>query len=355
MTDLQNCLLALVTKGLGLPVGEIPQEGVDWNALVDLAIKQGVGSIALDGISRCIDEGIAIEIDIDSKLDLISIAEEDERYYKHQKKVMMTLAAFYRKHQIKMMVLKGYGLSLNYPIPSHRPCEDIDIYLFGDQKKADELLHKELGIEIDNSHHHHTVFDFQGETIENHYDFLNIHVRRSNIRIEAKLKELVPQSMERDGIYYPSVIFNAIFLLRHCATHFASTEMSVRQLVDWGLFMNNHHTEIKWDEYLFFIKKEGMFRFYNLIGLFCNRYLGFDASVFHGLYEDTLFERFANDVMSPEFKDKENGNLLHSLSVKPRRWWHNRWKNELCYPDNNLSSFAYGLWAKVLKPSHFRQ
>ncbi len=355
MTGLQNCLLALVTKGIGLQGEKIPQEGVDWSALVDLAIEHGVGSIALDGISRCIEEGIAVGIDIDSKLDLISIADEDEQYYKHQKDVMMALTAFYRKHQIKMMVLKGYGLSLNYPIPCHRPCSDIDIYLFGEQKRADELLHKELGIEIDNSHHHHTVFVFQGESIENHYDFLNVRVRKSNKRIEAKLKELSYQSVEIDGIYYPSAMLNAIFLLRHSSGNFSSTGMSVRQILDWGFFMKKYHEDINWDEYLQYIKQEQMFRFYNMMGLFCIKYLGFDAGIFHGIYEDTLFERFANDVMSPEFKEKENGNILHSLSVKPRRWWHNRWKNKLCYPDSNLSSFAYGLWAKILKPSHFRQ
>lgn len=62
-----------------------------------------------------------------------------------------------------MMVLKGYGLSKNYPVPNHRPCGDMDIYLFGDQEKADKLIAEELGIKIDNSHHHHTVFQFQGD------------------------------------------------------------------------------------------------------------------------------------------------------------------------------------------------
>jgi hypothetical protein len=131
--------------------------------------------------------------------------------------------------------------------------------------------------------------------------------------------------------------------------------MSIRQVLDWGLFMEKHHQEIEWNSYLTYLKQEGMFRFYNLMGLFCMHHLGFDVSIFNGLYEDELFERFSNEILSPEFKDKEDGNLLHSLSVKPRRWWHNRWKNRLCYPDGAWSEFAYGLWAKILKPSHFIQ
>ena len=291
-------------------------------------------------------------------MEWIGLTQQIEQRYRQYEKNIKKLGAFYREYGIRMMVLKGYGLAQNYSIPSHRPCGDVDIYLFGDQEKADKLLQEKLGITIDNSHHHHTVFRFKDETVENHYDFLNVYVRPSNKRIEKKLKELANLDVNDnpdDNIIFPSVEFNAIYLLRHCASHFASTEMTVRQIMDWGFFMVNHHQEINWDEYIPYIKQEGMYRFYNLLGLFCMKYLGFDASIFHGLFEDDLFERFSNEIMNPEFKDHENGKLLHSLSVKPRRWWHNRWKNRLCYPDNPWEEFIYGLWAKVLKPSHFIQ
>lgn len=113
----------------------------------------------------------------------IGMATQMESIYAQQKKSMMTLAAWYKQHGISMMVLKGYGLSLNYPVPNHRPSGDIDIYLFGEQERADKQLQEELGIKVDKSHHH-TVFCFQEETVENHYDFLNIHLRRSNVSIE---------------------------------------------------------------------------------------------------------------------------------------------------------------------------
>ena len=192
--------------------------------------------------------------------------------------------------------------------------------------------------------------------MENHFDFLNVHVRKSNVPIERKLKEIANTNLTNDtNVIYPSTEFNAIYLLRHCAAHFASTEMTVRQVLDWGFFMEKHYKEINWKDYLSYIKNEGMYKFYNLLGLFCLRYLGFDASIFHGLFEDDLNDRFSREILSPEFKERENGNLLWSLWVKPRRWWHNRWKNRLCYPDSAISDFTYGLWAKVMKPSHFIQ
>lgn len=369
MRDIEKSILLLMRVGLKKSAPS-QVKNIEWTELFRQSQVQGVAGVMLDGINRYFEEGVSLDIDFQTKMEWIGqVTQMEQRYQKHEKNIQ-ELAAFYQMHGIKMLVLKGYGLSMNYPVPSHRPCGDIDIYLYGDQEMADQLVHDELGIEIDKRHHHHTVFQFQGETVENHYDFLNVHVRSSNKRIEAKLKELAHKDNQEfensrisstnennkvDNVYYPSVEFNAIYFLRHCAAHFASTEMTLRQVLDWGLYMENHNKEIKWDEYLSYIKEEGMFRFYNLMGLFCMRNLGFDASVFHGLYSDVLFERFSNEIMEPEFKDKENGNLLWSLWVKPRRWWHNRWKNRLCYPESVWEEFVYGLWAKVLKPSHFIQ
>lgn len=358
MNSLEKALIELSLYGLGrLKKCQLPQS-LKLFELFSIAQKHGLVAIVLDGINRCYENNLPIELDFQTKMKWIGLVNQMEQKYRQYVKNIHALSAFYQKHGIKMMLLKGYGLAQNYPNPSHRPCGDVDIYLFGDQEKADKLLQEELGISVDKSHHHHTVFNFQGETVENHFDFLNIHVRKSNRRIEAKLKELANDNVNfdiNDNLLFPPVEFNAIYLLRHCASHFASTEMTVRQILDWGFFMESHHQEINWDEYLPYLKQEKMFRFYNLLGLFCMKHLGFDASIFHGLYNDDLFERFSNEIMDPEFKDHENGKLLHSLSVKPRRWWHNRWKNRFCYKESAWEEFAYGLWAKVLKPSHFIQ
>jgi hypothetical protein len=380
MNTSKEFLLTIVSVGIGhRKVCSIPK-AVDWQEVFRLAQVQGVAAIVLDGLNKVHDSGFLdessdkVELMVQDSMPQMlrlewigEVLQYEQRYAVYEKNIR-DLATFYQKHGIRMMVLKGFGLSMNYPVPNHRPCGDLDIYLFGEQEKADKLIEEELGIKIDNSHHHHSVFQFQGETVENHYDFLNVHVRKSNKRMEAKLKELchtettestdivlTTNNPNETIIVFPSVEFNAIYLLRHCAAHFASTEMTVRQVLDWAFFMEKHHREIKWDEYIPYIKQEGMYRFYNLLGLFCMSHLGFDASIFHGLYSDGLIERFSNEILEPEFKDRENGRLLHSLSVKPRRWWHNRWKNRLCYPDSAWEEFVYGLWAKVLKPSHFWQ
>ncbi len=85
-----------------------------------------------------------------------------------------------------MMVFKSFSCSLDCPKPNHRPCGDIDIWLFGDQKKADELI-KEKGSKVDNSHHHHTVFYWNGFMVEN---FVNVHAHQSSKELEVYLSNL---------------------------------------------------------------------------------------------------------------------------------------------------------------------
>ena len=57
-----------------------------------------------------------------------------EQRYSAYENAIGSLADFYNQHGFKMMVLKGYACSLDWPKPEHRPCGDIDIWQFGQQK-----------------------------------------------------------------------------------------------------------------------------------------------------------------------------------------------------------------------------
>lgn len=130
------------------------------------------------------------------------------------------MAAFYNSHGFKMMVLKGFACSLNWPKPEHRPCGDIDIWLFGRQQAGDKEMFEEFkkfeGFNIDNSHHHHTVFQWQGFTVENHYDFGNVYHHKSSRKLKAIFKELADDNLPIfDYCFQPSANLHALFLLKH--------------------------------------------------------------------------------------------------------------------------------------------
>ena len=112
------------------------------------------------------------------------------KLYRQHEQAVGNLARFYAQHDIPMMLLKGHGLSLNYPKPALRPSGDIDVYLFGKWKEADQAIHKEKGIEVSSEHEHHTTFDWEEISVENHYDFVITLTRRSNRKLEIEFKQM---------------------------------------------------------------------------------------------------------------------------------------------------------------------
>lgn len=378
--ELKKSFLSIIRLGIGHSAYFLPKE-VDWNAIEALAARQGLSAVILDGIDKLntnlTNNTNAIPLEL--KLEWIGeVLQEYEQRYSEYKKAIGSLAVFYNQHGFKMMVLKGYGLSLNYPKPNHRPCGDIDVWLFGQQKEADAALlnendnHNDNRIEIDNSHHHHSVFEWEGFTVENHYDFLNVHHHKSNVEMEAILKdlasdtskvnsvELIVEKQQEDAgkeedtvtVYLPSANLHALFLLRHSMSNFASTGMQLRQLLDWAFLVEKHGKEIdlKWLEDV--LEKYGMKKLYDIFNAICIDDLGFSPSIFNKVqFLPSMKDRVLNDILSPEFSEKEEGGFLRRAVYKYRRWRANAWKHELCFKESMWSAFWSGVWGHLLKPS----
>jgi hypothetical protein len=287
--------------------------------------------------------------------------EQIEQRYAKQERAIADLAAFYAEHDQKMMLLKGYGLSRNYPIPNHRPCGDADIWLYGHQEEADEWLRNERGVRIDEEKHHHTVFTFEGVMVENHYDFLNIHAHHSSRPIERYLKEQAERSNERvdiDGVmvYLPAVDCHALFLLRHAASHFAATEIVLRHIIDWGLFVRAYHNNIDWYRLRLICREQHMEQLLDAINAISAEVCGLDISLMPNTTRRTELERrILGDILHPEFSlTKPERGLLRIVIFKFRRWWANRWKHRLVYRDGLLHSFVTQTWSHLMKPKSIK-
>ena len=267
------------------------------------------------------------------------------------------MAGFYNTHGFRMMVLKGYACSLNWPKPEHRPCGDIDIWQFGQQKEADAILSKEKRIKIDCSHYHHTVFYWRNIMVENHYDFLDISTRKSTREQELMLKELGKDdsyyvSLFGEKVYLPSPNLHAFFLIRHMADHFASVSITLRQLLDWAFFVRKYGRKIDWEWLYSVLYKFQLMNFTNCLNAICVEDLGFDSSSFQSFqFNPILEERIFKDILNPKYEAEEPNCLIPRLLFKYRRWQGNAWKQRLCYPESRWVAFWSGIWAKILKPA----
>lgn len=364
MTQTYQALLALIRASISDELEATQSsfpEGVDWNLLMKTSSLHKVGVMAVDGLQRILDSMPDIDMhypegreDLVARRKWMGQSVLAERKYADHERIMAELSAIYATKGIRMMVLKGYGMSLNYPIPEHRPGGDIDTYHFGLCDEADALVSESLGVKIDSSHHHHTTFRVHGVLVENHYDFINVHAHKDAPAIEAKLKELANKDFHSvdvlgETIYLPSVDFNTIFLMRHMAQHFAGERITLRQVLDWGLFMKSHSSEVNWEMASAFLQQIGLWDFCMMINSICVEYLGIDASCFPGVSDDkSMVDRIMNDILEPEFSGKEPKPFLKKWIFKSRRWWSNRWKHRLVYNDS-LFSTAYTLTLSYLR------
>lgn len=366
--ELKDIFLWLVRQGIGNVnvddndnLGPGVFGGVDWEAVKALAERQGLSAVVADGI-ECLPK----EARPPKPVMLQLIGEVLQNYeYRHELywRAIAELAGFYNSHGFKMMVLKGYACSLDWPKPEHRPSGDIDIWLFGQQRDADAVLgswFKAQGLktEIDNSHHHHTVFYWSDFMVENHYDFINVHHHRSNVSFEKILKELGQDDshyveLYREKVYLPSPTLHALFLIRHASAHFASTDMHLRQLLDWGFFVQKHGSEVDWAYVTGVLEEFGMSEMFGIFNAICEEKLGFvfNDNVNDNLnVDEALKERVLNEILSPEFVGETPSALIPRIVFKYCRWKANGWKHRLCYREGMWSAFWSGVWNHLLKP-----
>lgn len=141
-----STFLALVRFSIGHYLDRLPEQ-INWDIIQTLASEHGLFALLLDGIELLPDTKRPPK---DVLLNWIGNSLQIYNYrYETYEKTIAELAAWYNSHGFKMMVLKGYGCCIDWPKPEHRPCGDIDLWLFGEQKEADILLAKEKGISIE--------------------------------------------------------------------------------------------------------------------------------------------------------------------------------------------------------------
>jgi len=360
--DIRESFFQFVRLGIGhLATARLGD--VDWQKVKDLAERQGLSAVVLDGIER-LPKGLR-----PPKVFLLEWIGETLQGYEYRYdlycKTMAEMAGFYNKHGFKMMILKGYACSLDWTKPEHRPCGDIDIWLFGAQREADALLEAEKPVQVvqkgqkfkvDTSHHHHTIFYWGEFMVENHYDFINIHQNKTNAKLEKVLKELGKddsRSVDVNGekIYLPSPNLQALFLLKHTMLHFVLGEFSLRQLLDWAFFVKKQGEEVDWNWLIGVLDEFGMLPAFNIFNAICVENLGFEASIFHQVqYSPTLKDKVLDEIINPKYESHDPKGLVPRLIYKYKRWNGSGWKYELCYNESRMSSFWSGVLSHIIKP-----
>lgn len=320
--------IRLVSSGAGLgaaPVSDTAGTAVtpgSWERIYRMAADHGLSAVVWDGICRL---PAAQQPPRETRIRWALSAEKLEERYRHQQQTASKLAARFSEEGLRMLLLKGLGLSRDYPIPEHRECGDIDIYLYGQSDKGDRILH-EIGAHLYFDVPKHSEYVWDGVLIENHRTILNVRRNRTERELNAVLVRLLEKEGTHGlapGIQAPRATFNAIFLIRHAAVHFQKEGIVLRHLCDWACFLTRHWDEI--DHALFRTAMEDyrMDRFADLMTAAAVEYLG--AEVPGPECEAGMLGRFMEEVLTlSPMPDKLLPRLLRKLSGPYRNRWRLR-------------------------------
>lgn len=126
----------------------------------------------------------------------------------------------------------------------------------------------------------------------------------------------------------------------------------LRQVVDWGFFVEKHGKDIDWNYVLDVLDQFGMRQTFNTINAICVGDLGFDVASFPTVqFDPSLKDKVVNEILAPNYSASVPKNIFSRVAFKVRRWRDNEWKHQLCYKDSMWSAFWSGVWNHLLKPS----
>jgi hypothetical protein len=270
----------------------------DWEQLFKLSVRQGVLLLAYGGLQR-----LPIQLQPPHSLKLrwcVNVVKGNERY-DHYKYVIGKLSSLLSENNIAPLIIKGITISKLYPVPYFRESGDIDIYISGKTKQADDLISslatqkKEKGIPK------HSTFILEGIPIENHYTFFDtvLQFKREELlyqkmenMLNGMFSEKMYQAIKSDNIYQLHPQAAALHFIGHTFRHFCCLDMNIRQMCDWTMFFSKYKKDINAELLSSQIKELGLEKFVCHINSFCSAYLGFEPYLMISLKAETGAEQF---------------------------------------------------------------
>ena len=347
MTQEEEVLLKLIRIALGKENDFSLPNDVNWEVVFALSVRQDVVNIAYDGLQTIFESSTEKTLGFDTpKLEELRykwigygmLAEQKYETYSH---VVSDLAHLYSEHGFQMLLLKGYGLSLYYPIPSHRSTGDIDVSIMklgkeieNAQIEADKIFQSDLGMMVTKSKiGHHSHFTYRGILVENHYEYSNTYFGS----IKARKFESLLQSMAKTDrreiklyghtIYLPSPSFNALFLIWHMSTHFCASRITLRQLCDWRQFLSVEYKNVDWVLVNKALEECRLSQFADTVNKIIRRFFGTDLDCLGSIDESEIDARVIDDIFSiKEYKSSFSRiNRFPSFKWKFKIVYHSHW------------------------------
>lgn len=306
-----------------------------WTQLEDVAQKQGVLGIALDGIERleATRYGFTKQLPIEQKLDWIGQVMMIEQANQHQKKVMNELAAKWNQEGCRVMVMKGQANGILYPKPEHRSTGDIDCYLFEDYARGNTIA-RNYGANVDEGWYKHSQIVFKEELFENHQYFVHTRQGKKSKRLQEELEQALDvdkwNCFPGSKVLLPPVQWNAMFLTYHACAHFVSEGLLLKQLLDWAMFIKAAEYKIDWTAFYDFCERYNYRRFVDAVTTISVNSLGVKLTNPDIVINSAYSDRILQSVFDESYIISRNGGWGERIQIV-KNLFYNKWKyEEIC-------------------------
>lgn len=295
----------------------------EWKSVYMMARQQGVLAVCFDAI-----KGLPKAIGPSRSLFIqwALACESIEKRFERQKEALGVMEGWFGAAGLKFMLMKGFSVAKYFPVPEHRECGDIDIYMGKDYVRGNEVF-RGNGCDVEEDYYRHAHLGVRGVMVENHCMVSDTRGRKDNVALEEWLIAEAERVMAgSDGVVvWPSVDFSAVFLNWHAEGHFMFEKIQLRHICDWALFLRNEGARMDVE---LFRSIKGRFTFGRLSDILTSIALDFlgleEAELPAGLVEDArgvdlnLRDRVLADVLEAERTDRSGGVWRQRVRVLSR-------------------------------------
>ena len=232
----------------------------EWAMLYEMACKQSLESVLLEGVSRLKNVNPNVNVDQYLLLEWIGAGLQTESLNKVQNKRARQLTELFSRNGFRTCVLKGQGTALYYEKPEHRQCGDIDIWVSGHTYSTDVVRDrvlqfvKEKGLHIGHVDIKHSDIEFfEDVPVEVHFLPSWMYCPTTNRRLQcffaSKAERQFANFEEKIGFAHTTIDFDLVYSMVHIYRHIFSEGIGLRQLVDYYYILQCSTEELRQDAF----------------------------------------------------------------------------------------------------------
>ena len=317
-----SLFVELIQVALGTRTGlsRIPSEG-DWQLIYKTAVKQSLVGIVFSAIEILNKQECSIKPPMMLFYNWLGEVQMIEQQNKKLNEAADHLTRIFKNGGLRCCVLKGQGIARLYPQPLRRQPGDIDLWVEGGRKRVLKFL-KDSFLGIGQVVIHHVDARIK-DGVETEIHFIPVYAcnpflyQRLQRFFRLHADEQFSNLDSEHGFAYPTLRFNAVYILAHIYMHFLYEGIGLRQIVDYYYVLKNLDDKGK-RQATSDLKKAGLLNFAGAVMFVLQRVCSMDDNSLVTKPDDKRGELLLDEIMvsgnfgkyDDRLKNRDDRNLI---------------------------------------------